>query len=145
MKLQNFLSLFLIVVFIAGCDSHKARLTAQGEISYLQFELTDIENKTHDKSSYNLVHGSIYADIGVNKSLNLNCFKISLGNYVSENVYINNIASIATSNLIADSDGMISYKIYWSFKEGIKLEKDSLVGAKLISSKNFEQECISNT
>jgi len=131
-KLSKFYLLTLMSVPLLACSastSTSVSIIKDGVKISAKIGNTSINDSTkaHFVHAKLIVHGS---GKGL-KSINLNCFALTVGNVTSDEIDVDSIASVLNDPYPADTHGRIDVAVYWVFSDGRGFDIQKLPSAKL--------------
>jgi hypothetical protein len=140
-NIQKLLSFLISVSLLLACkiNSHEF-ITATNQDLIASVELKSSETKVIGGTKNLFVYGELNAE-GAKKdvsAVNLNCFQLRVGTYLSEDISVDSIASVLRERY-ESKDGKVMVRVYWVF-EDLKESDLSNLNKELILSDS--QECV---
>ncbi|MGL1932331.1 MAG: hypothetical protein OCC45_11285 [Desulfotalea sp.] len=136
MKKYSFLLFFFIL--ISGCNSTKytkEKLFEDGIL--IKIDINKVEKPKQKNEIESLVYANL-SIVGGNpkiKSINLDCISLLIGNRQSEQIYIDSVAHILTSDYSVKNN-TVSVDVYWSFQNIVNPDNLSSFDFVFSSPKN---------
>jgi hypothetical protein len=130
-KLATFLTAFASTFLLACSISRLPTIFLIKDGIHASAKLDKVS--TNDATQAHFVHAVLVLDRKDKKlkSVNLNCFTLTIKGVISDEINVDSIASVLTDPYPADAEGRVQVPVYWVFSAKKTLNDRSLPSAQL--------------
>jgi hypothetical protein len=126
------LALISALIFLCSCSvSNSTAVSMIKDGVIISAKLRGISINSTNQARF------VHAELTLNgkneklKTVNLNCFTLTINNVVSDAIYVDSIASVLNDRYPAGADGKVQVPVYWSYSVNKSLDERELSSAKL--------------
>jgi hypothetical protein len=139
-KLLNFLIPLAGVILISCKVNSSELITSTNQDLVVSVELKSSEKRRINGADKLFVFGKLKAEDS-NKNIsavNLDCFRLKIGDFLSENISVDSVASVL-KNPYKAKNGKVMVSVYWVFED---LEESTMAGLNKELFFSNPQECV---